>query len=362
MEVNLNIENRKKIIGKIAVIFLIVVLLLTFFSKTINNLLLAEVECTSPYSGTLDKGSDEMGTISKESASIYSRGNWKIEKLNVTAGSYVKIGDVLAVIDQKKAEMNHMNLKLDVMRTENSLENYKDSFSASGMKKSDEYYRNVDQMEYELKIKKLELANFEAALPPNGEIKAEIPGTLGSVSVMQGKSVFEGDEMFSIAKENGKVMVTWKLGSSKASAVNRGDTVNVKVTEPEEAFIDAKVTDKSFLSQEGLYEFTAELDTELDLQYGQQATVVMGQSGTEFDSIVPTSAVIQDTTGTYVYTVETSSGALGEEEHVKKLFVTILDQDDFNTAVKGLEEKEGISIVSYSTKFLYDGVQVKTNK
>lgn len=363
MEVNLNIENRKKVISKIAVIFLIIVLLLTFFSKTINNLLLPEVECTAPYAGSLQNSTEAAGAISKsEIVQVFSNGSWQIEKVEVAAGRLIKIGDSLAKIDMKKAELSLMNLKLDVMRAENSLASYKGSFSASGTKKTDEYLRNVKQMEYELQVKKTELSNFEKAIPENGEIKAETAGIISNVYIMPGKNVSEGEPIFDIAKETEKATVTWKLGSSKARGVNITDEVTIRIKEPEETGITTTIENKKYLPQEGIYEFTAELDTDLELQDGQQATIVMGQSDKEYESIVPTSAIVQDSTGTYVYRVETRNGALGEEEYVKKALVTILGQDDFNTAVDGLDSGEGPDIVSYSTKVLYDGVQVKTNK
>jgi hypothetical protein len=55
-------NKRKRIVKKAALGFFIVVMLLTFFSKTINNLLMPEVEYTSYSKLCLVK---EMGAVPK---------------------------------------------------------------------------------------------------------------------------------------------------------------------------------------------------------------------------------------------------------------------------------------------------------
>lgn len=71
--------KKKKIVRNAAIIFITVVVLLTFFSKTINNFLLPEVEYGSPRSGTLTKEITAQGeVIPLKTETVNAYGSWKL--------------------------------------------------------------------------------------------------------------------------------------------------------------------------------------------------------------------------------------------------------------------------------------------
>lgn len=99
-----NIEKRK-IIGRATVIFLAVMLLLTFFSKTINNFTLPKVTYETPASGALIKEVTDTGNVQAKTVhDLYVRTNMKVTGVMVEVGDSVKQGQTLLTLDTTDIE------------------------------------------------------------------------------------------------------------------------------------------------------------------------------------------------------------------------------------------------------------------
>lgn len=92
--------NRKDWIKNILIIFLVVLLLLTFFSNTIMNYSLAEVSSTYITSGSISTAIRGTGTIqSVDPYNVTISEGRKVESVNVKKGDTVSKGDVLFVLE-----------------------------------------------------------------------------------------------------------------------------------------------------------------------------------------------------------------------------------------------------------------------
>ena len=93
--------NRKDWIKNILIIFLVVLLLLTFFSNTIMNYSLAEVSSTYITSGSISTAIRGTGTIqSVDPYNVTISEGRKVESVNVKKGDTVAKGDVLFVLEK----------------------------------------------------------------------------------------------------------------------------------------------------------------------------------------------------------------------------------------------------------------------
>ncbi len=122
-------KDRKSVIRKIGLIFLGVVLALTFFSKTINSFLLPEVECAAPVSGYLSwtvYSSGEARAVDR--VKIYAHGNWRVKDVMVDTSYEVTKGFDLAVIDEEDIKLSVMGLEVQLLRMKNELESYKNAY------------------------------------------------------------------------------------------------------------------------------------------------------------------------------------------------------------------------------------------
>lgn len=119
----LNVNKRKDIIKNILIVFLIILLLLTFFSNTIMNRSLPEIATESSISGTLTEKLNASGMIeSNQSYDVTTKNNVKIDSIKVKTGQQVKKGDVLFTINTeenvelKEAETLLKSLELEYQK------------------------------------------------------------------------------------------------------------------------------------------------------------------------------------------------------------------------------------------------------
>lgn len=109
--------SRKELIKKIAVIFLVVLLVLTFFSNTIMNYSLPEVATEPVTSGTVSNKVRGQGTVETNSDyEVTVSGTRVIKEVKVQAGDIVEEGQVLFTFEEgENTELNEAESALDEM-------------------------------------------------------------------------------------------------------------------------------------------------------------------------------------------------------------------------------------------------------
>lgn len=109
-------QKRKDIIKNIAIIFLVIMLLLTFFSNTIMNYSLAEVETAYAESGTLTTKIRGEGYVeAREPVDVSCKKEREILKILVKEGDKVKKGQVLFVLAGEASADALNQAKTDLM-------------------------------------------------------------------------------------------------------------------------------------------------------------------------------------------------------------------------------------------------------
>lgn len=112
-------RKRKEWIKTFAIIFLTVLLILTFFSKTIQNYSLPEVAAQYTNSGSITNKIRGQGVVeTSDPYSVVYKQSRKIESVKVKVGDEVEKGDVLYVLEEGESE----NLKLaksELLKLEN---------------------------------------------------------------------------------------------------------------------------------------------------------------------------------------------------------------------------------------------------
>ena len=109
MEIN---ARRKDIIKNITIIFLIIMLVLTFFSSTIMNRSLPQVAAQYAYSGQITTSVRLNGTTeANENYQVIIEEGRVIESVNVRKGDTVAVDDILFVLED--SESTEMQSALD---------------------------------------------------------------------------------------------------------------------------------------------------------------------------------------------------------------------------------------------------------
>lgn len=124
--------NRKHIIKKAAVIFLVAMLLLTFFSNTIMNYSLPEVATEPVTTGTVSNKVRGQGTVETNSdCEVTVSGTRVVKEVKVEAGDEVKKGDVLFTFEEGE------NSELD--EAQNTLDDLELNYAKSLLKTAPDY-------------------------------------------------------------------------------------------------------------------------------------------------------------------------------------------------------------------------------
>ena len=112
--------KRRDLIKTLIIIFLAIMLVLTFFSNTIMNRSLPEISTENVTSGKLTERFEGRGTVeANQSYNVTVEGNRVVEKIHIKKGQEVKKGDVLFTINTisneklEEAEAELDKLKLD---------------------------------------------------------------------------------------------------------------------------------------------------------------------------------------------------------------------------------------------------------
>ncbi|MBE5841863.1 MAG: HlyD family efflux transporter periplasmic adaptor subunit [Butyrivibrio sp.] len=112
--------NRKDMVKNIAIAFLTVMLILTFFSNTIMNYTLPQVATVQITDGTISPQIRGSGTVTAEDPyNITVKETRKISGVAVKEGAHVEIGDVIYYLEDKESEeLTKAKETLDTMELE----------------------------------------------------------------------------------------------------------------------------------------------------------------------------------------------------------------------------------------------------
>lgn len=120
MDVNSKKFKRRQWVKNFAIIFLAVMLILTFFSNTIMNYSLAEVETKAATSGQLTERIRESGTVKAlDSYDVTISQSREVESVNVKQGDKVEAGDTLfTLVDAESEELKIARQELEDLEFE----------------------------------------------------------------------------------------------------------------------------------------------------------------------------------------------------------------------------------------------------
>ena len=120
-------EKRKKIVGRVALVVLFALIMLTFLSKTIHNTLMPKVTTVQHVKGSLQEEFEADGSMEhSQKHELLAGGSWRVQEVKAVVNQQVKKGDLLAVIDSHDIEMDLMAGDYELMKLENAIQSYKD--------------------------------------------------------------------------------------------------------------------------------------------------------------------------------------------------------------------------------------------
>jgi len=221
----------------------------------------------------------------------------------------------------------------------------------------DKQLDNLDLQSTRLQIEKQqELVEKYQKEAVDTEIKANVSGTVSAINVSAGKDTTAGSPMAVIDVVDRGYTIKIPVTNDQAKQVKVGDTADITnyywgndLT----ATLEAITSDPQKPGQGKLliFRITGEIDA------GTNISLSIGQKSANYDTIIPKSALREDSNGSFVLVVVAKNTPLGNRYIATRADVQVLAQDDTNAAVSGLSA--GDYVITTSSKPLEAGTQVR---
>lgn len=292
-------QENKNYFAKVFGIFMGIVLLLTFFSKSIYNYQLPVVSVSTPKQGKLSftvEGTAEVSYSHMES--VYADVDGRVKEILVQAGEEVEKGQCL-------------------MR-----------FELAGSKEIQ-------------------------------EIVAEENGIITTIGVKKGMYVssMQNTILYGIAEKSEEWVAALFVTEEQLAYVDGESMVNVQVTDLNENFTGTIRSVVSYTDQNKTgYQAEIVVHSENMELAGKKAKVSIKKESEPYDAMIPAAALRKDSRGYYVLVLQEEDSVLGSGYVAHRMSVDLLNSDETYCAVRGLPADE--TVITASTSEITDGSKV----
>lgn len=318
--------------------FIILILILTFVSKTVYNYNLPVVTAVIPVNGKLDKTESAKGIAEwADKLEVYTDTGGNVEEIFVKQGDYVRKGQPIVRVSLSEEEISKnrdksyeiQQVDMDIKNAEDDCSDLKKLYEQGAAPKND--YEKVDRELKALYIKKQKLMLEYQDTSNSGSMTVYAPDNLvvSELSIHKGQKVSSGELLAkcgvaqnlkvncSITLDNNFITEGDKCKLENSSYSFEGTVTEVKAEEGKKAVSILIQSDK--------------------VKAGETFDVKFEKKGAESHTLVPNGALNKDSEGYFLYQIKQREGMLGKEFYVEKLKVYIGDNDNENTIItKGI--------------------------
>ena len=188
------------------------------------------------------------------------------------------------------------------------------------------------------------------------EITSPISGTVTDIAVTAGTTVNANDVMMTIQPENKAYVLQFSVTENQSKKVRVGDTAEILNNwygNDVSAVVSAIRKDPQNRSNSIII-----CEMKGDVSVGDSYTLSIGEQSSNYDTIVPTSAIREDSNGKFILIIESKSTPLGNRYYARRVDVDVITSDDTKSAVTGaLEGYE--YVITTTTKPIKENEQVR---
>ena len=221
----------------------------------------------------------------------------------------------------------------------------------------DKQLNNLELQSMSIEIEKQqELVDKYTKDSVGAEITSPVSGVVSAINVTAGKETTPDQAMAVIDVVDRGYIIKIPVTNEQAKQVRVGDTAEVTNYywgNEVNAVLESITSDPSSAGQKKLLVFRVSGDVEA----GQNITLSVGQRSAPMDTIVPKSAIREDSNGKFVLIVTSKNTPLGNRYTATRADVQVLAEDDTSVAVSGLAAND--YVITTSSKPLDAGSQVR---
>ena len=214
----------------------------------------------------------------------------------------------------------------------------------------------ADDRDKEIEELETKIAELEAKIEQT-EIKAPASGYVYNISIEEGSVMDKNQTIaYMIPVDDRQCTATFTFPSDVASRLSIGDEMDVTM-----GYVDSCTIINIKPDPDNPREYK-QVKCAINDAYafpGESITVRADKSNKDYECVIPSSAVNKDNSGYFVYQIVGSSSPLGDKYTVKRVDVTVQDDDGTYAAISGEKLDKDAMIVVRSEKPLEDGERVR---
>lgn len=261
-----------------------------------------------------------------------------------------EIEDMLVGLEEKQKSLQDMQKdrekKLkewgrDIEKADKDLEIAKKT--ATNMSKTnalDAEAERLNRLAVEQDIEKQEklIERMQTLMDNKGEITSPVAGTIAEITAQEGSPVTEGAIVAKIAAGEKSIELIATISASDAKQLKVGLEAEMYTNNMWSMGTIKQIRKASSEGNPGnsnMYEVLFDLNDENAFKMGDTVRITVRQTSQRYYTIVPLSALREDSQGKFVFILEEQSGALGTKQIARRVEVQLLEKNATSAAVSG---------------------------
>lgn len=168
------------------------------------------------------------------------------------------------------------------------------------------------------------------------EITSPITGTVTEIAYTAGQTVSPEEPMMLIQPENKAFLLKFTVTANQAKRIKPGDPANILNNWYGNDISAEVLTVRKDPNDKNTSVVTCELTGEVSV--GDNYTLSIGEQSANYDYVVPTSSIREDSNGNFILIIESKSTPLGNRYYARRVNVEVITSDDTKSAVSGALE------------------------
>lgn len=373
-------QRRKRILQFVFMGFMVLLLLFTLFSNTLQSLTLPKVTTEQPKQGGIVLSIEGSGILQPiVEAKLSSSTGWKVQRVLVKEGERVKKGQKLITYDNPAARQE---IKLEVTNLEKQRieqQNLQDQFILSSIEEDElklrSAKREIEKGKLDIAAQERKINEMKERLAKDQMLTAPFDGIVTKLNAVEGlASAGEPDVIVSNSSQGYRFIVGADAKRLSSIGLSVGERIEVEVHTDKEQ--QASVMDgiiEEIANAEPLRGGSSEeaeaaaipqksiriklIDAKLN--GGEQARIKVEKSSLDQGLLISNEAIHQDREGMYVFVVEEQPGALGNVFAARKVNIKFSQRNDKETMIQTDSIYEQDKIILDSSEPLQDGDRIR---
>ena len=211
----------------------------------------------------------------------------------------------------------------------------------------------------EIRAKEAEIEKLKSE-QGDAQVVAPVSGTILSLSRVAGETTAAEETVATIQISGKGFTLSMTLTNEQAAMINPGDEAEVTNSwyySDVHAKVESKRPDKDSQGRKQIVTFS--VDGESVTGGITLSLTITSRKSSNYDYVVPNSAIRHDNKGDYVYRLVEKSSPLGTRYSVERIEVTVLAEDETRSAVNGAFDGWYNYVVTTASKPLSDGTLVR---